>query len=97
MELGAALYIKRVPTKDNLADDPSRERYGLLRHMGVSMLCRMRVSRSVCALTLKAKSVEAVLDERFADAQSWYSLGVTAHKAWLEQRDRVTTVIDDPV
>jgi len=38
MELGAALYIKRVPTKDNLADDPSRERYGLLRHMGVSML-----------------------------------------------------------
>lgn len=57
----------------------------------------MGVSRSVCAFTFKAKSVEAVLDKRFADAQSWDSLGVTAHKAWLEQRDRATIVIDDPV
>lgn len=37
LELGTALYIKRVPTKDNLADDPSRERYGLLQRMGVSV------------------------------------------------------------
>ena len=43
LELGTALYIKRVPTKDNLSDDPSRERYGLLRKMGVSQaLSRIR-------------------------------------------------------
>jgi hypothetical protein len=35
LEMGVALYIKRVPTKENLSDDPSRERYGLLRRMGV--------------------------------------------------------------
>lgn len=35
LDLGAALYIKRVPTKENLADDPSRERYGLLQRMQV--------------------------------------------------------------
>ena len=33
LDLEAALYIKRVPTKENLADDPSRERYGLLQRM----------------------------------------------------------------
>ena len=25
-ELGLSLFVKRVPTKDNIADDPSRER-----------------------------------------------------------------------
>ena len=34
-DIDAALYIKRVPTKDNLADDPSRERYDLLERMEV--------------------------------------------------------------
>jgi hypothetical protein len=38
MELGIELYIVRVPTKDNLSDDPSRERYGLIEHLGVSAL-----------------------------------------------------------
>ena len=33
LDLDAALYIKRVPTKENLADDPSRERYALLERM----------------------------------------------------------------
>ena len=36
LDLEAALYIKRVPTKENLADDPSRERYGLLQRMQAS-------------------------------------------------------------
>lgn len=30
-ELGVSLYVKRVPTKDNIADDPSRERWELWR------------------------------------------------------------------
>ena len=34
-DIDAALYIKRVPTKDNLADDPSRERYDLLEKIEV--------------------------------------------------------------
>ena len=37
-DIDAALYIKRVPTKDNLADDPSRERYDLLERMEVRPL-----------------------------------------------------------
>ena len=36
IELGAAIFIKRVASKENLADDPSRERYALLREMGVT-------------------------------------------------------------
>lgn len=41
LELGIQLYIVRVPTKDNLSDDPSRERYGLLEQLGVRMLARV--------------------------------------------------------
>ena len=29
-EIGARIWVERVPTKDNIADDPSREDYGLL-------------------------------------------------------------------
>ena len=39
LEMGIDLYIKRVPTKDNVSDDPSRERYGLLNMLGASSLC----------------------------------------------------------
>ena len=38
LELEMALYISRVPTADNIADDPSRERYDLLRRMGAVRL-----------------------------------------------------------
>ena len=41
LELGIQLYIVRVPTKDNLSDDPSRERYGLLEQLGVRMFARV--------------------------------------------------------
>ena len=37
--------------------------------------------------------VESKLDQRFEDAQSWHSLGVTAHKAWLTHRDRELSII----
>ena len=36
LEMGIDLYIRRVPTKDNMSDDPSRERYGFLRIFGAS-------------------------------------------------------------
>ena len=35
MELGLQMFIERVPTKENISDDPSRERYSLLKYMGV--------------------------------------------------------------
>lgn len=35
MDLEVELYIQRVPTKENLADDLSRERYDLLHEIGV--------------------------------------------------------------
>lgn len=34
LELGTGLFVSRVPTKENLADDPSRERYSLLEMLG---------------------------------------------------------------
>ena len=34
LELNAALYVDRVPSKNNIADDPSREKYDLLHRMG---------------------------------------------------------------
>ena len=34
LQMGASLLIEWVPTKENLADYPSRERYGLLREIG---------------------------------------------------------------
>ena len=36
LELGLDMHIKRVPTKENISDDPSRERYSLLQRLGVS-------------------------------------------------------------
>jgi len=75
LELDAALFIKRVPTKENLADDPSRERYKLLSSMG-------------------AVAVPPVLDKRFSNAQSWESLGVTAHKAWLAHKEVASVVLE---
>ena len=32
-ELDVEIWVERVPTKENIADDPSRERYGLLELM----------------------------------------------------------------
>jgi hypothetical protein len=37
--------------------------------------------------------MESKLDRRFEDAQSWHSLGVTAHKAWLTHRARELDII----
>jgi len=34
LELQIGLYVSRVPTKENIADDPSRERYSLLKKLG---------------------------------------------------------------
>ena len=34
LELGTGIFVSRVPTKLNLADDPSREYYVLLERMG---------------------------------------------------------------
>ena len=33
IELGMGIFVSRVPTKDNIADEPSREKYGLLKSM----------------------------------------------------------------
>lgn len=32
------IWVNRVPTKDNIADDPSRERYGLLAMLGATFV-----------------------------------------------------------
>ena len=38
IELGISIYVDRVASKDNIADDPSRERYELLRALGAKWL-----------------------------------------------------------
>ena len=95
MELGIQLYIVRVPTKDNLSDDPSRERYGLLEQLGVRMFARVgdNVSGRMCSVFClpQAEFREPHLDPRFLDATSWDSLGVTTHRAWQTHKDRVNS------
>ena len=56
MELGVQLYIVRVPTKDSLSDDPSRERYGLVEQLGVRMFARVgdNVPCCMCSVVLFA-------------------------------------------
>jgi len=70
------MYVVRVPTKENLADDPSRERYGLLARMKVNhivMNCRCVPCECVWCQATRALPV---LDSRFFDAQLWESLAV---------------------
>ena len=62
-------FTDRVASKENLSDDPSRERYKLLRRMAK-------------VLGVEVEPVAPCLDSRFEDAQSWSSLGVTAHSQW---------------
>lgn len=94
MELGIELYVVRVPTKENLSDDPSRERYGLIEHLGVSALVPDRQpGLFACADDLlQAEFREACLDPRFHDAASWESLGVTTHRAWRTHASAVNSV-----
>ena len=79
LDLKAALYIKRVPTKENLADDPSRERYGLLQQMQAGKSFSALCWKCPHNFYMQARKVEAVIDERFLNAQAWYSLRCTAH------------------
>ena len=48
---------------------------------------------SACVLS-QAQFREALLDSRFHDAASWYSLGVTTHRAWLAHTAQAN---DEPV
>ena len=85
-DIDAALYIKRVPTKDNLADDPSRERYDLLERMEVRppffTFLTLHAAIAGKAFVAQAEKVEAIIDERFDNAQAWSSLNATAHRQW---------------
>ena len=97
LEIGCSMYIKRVPTKENISDDPSRERYGLLGKMGVG--CTAQPAERIHCLPPKAHYVDARLEERFHNAQSWDSLITTAHEAWkkhvAEAAGSAAIVIED--
>ena len=94
LELGANMYVVRVASKENLSDDPSRERYGppwfwvLLSFIHSRRILQRYglLARMAKALGVTVKAVAPVLEERFADAQSWESLAVTAHRAWMAQK-----------
>ena len=83
MEMG--LYVKRVPTKDNLADDPSRERYGLLHRINVSSSTHHTPAFSFQNTNLQATKVDPVMAAEFCNAQAWSSLCTTAHSQWLTE------------
>ena len=90
MELGCSLRIERVPTKDNLSDDPSRERYALLEKLQAGLPRReLRVTAQSLRMP-QARWVQPYLYERFKDAQSWSSLVVTAHSAWEIHKEAVS-------
>ena len=82
MELGCSLRIERAPTKDNLSDDPSRERYALLEKLQAGFQRRGLRMPAQSLRMQQARWVQPFLHERFKDAQSWNSLAVTAHSAW---------------
>ena len=73
-ELGTEIFVKRVPTKSNIADDPSRERSALaLRRVA----CFIFTFRRYCLLRrLKAARVEARLDKVFLESQTWEALSI---------------------
>ena len=74
-ELGLSLYVKRVPTKDNIADDPSRERQ--VTQMFICSCAISPVDRySLLEKIPNMNFVEAHLDEVFQRAQTWEALSV---------------------
>ena len=52
----------------------------------------------MCICFAQAEYVEAALEERFVDAQSWDSLVTTAHRAWKTHsaavRDAAVVIVD---
>jgi hypothetical protein len=85
------MYVLRVASKANIADDPSRERYSLLKRLQVCNVAGARLPRACLRVVgaCQAIEVEPVMDRRFLDAKSWISLSATAHRAW---RSEVITV-----
>ena len=83
LELEAAVYIQRVPTKVNIADDPSQEIYDLLhKKIGVCVDLHRHCFITHVVRLAEAKNAEAVLYKLFQEAQSWSSLSITARKVW---------------
>ena len=74
--LGMEVWVERVPTECNIADDPSRERYDLLHELGAvwaSLLAEVAGSSSHAGFCRKA---EAKLDDVFRRPQAWESLSL---------------------
>ena len=44
LEMGSDMFVTRVGSKENLSDDPSRERYTLLQRLGVCHYFVFRVA-----------------------------------------------------
>ena len=71
IELGIGIYVDRVSSKDNIADDPSRERYQLLKEIGAKPLCpkihrrfldaQSWESLSICCMLRTARQHERVV------------------------------------
>jgi len=75
LELDVNAWIERVPTDDNIADDPSRLVLSILKcqHVLPSHLSREEYS---LLHRMNAKQVEATLDEVFVDPRAWESVSI---------------------
>ena len=60
-ELNVEMWVERVPTKENLADEPSRERYALLEYMGARSIEPVLDDVFLEAQTWRALSVIGLL------------------------------------
>jgi hypothetical protein len=64
LELECGLFVSRVASKENIADDPSRERYSLVKGMGMKFVRPMLHKRFVDAQGWDALSLLCMISAR---------------------------------
>jgi len=66
LELGIGMFVSRVPTHENLSDNPSREEYQVLRDMGAvevnpHLSAHFRKAMSWEALSIRQRGLESCM------------------------------------
>ena len=79
-ELDTAIWVSRVPTKENIADNPSRFWFCLFILRASASLSFFDREEYALLGEWGAKRCDAVLDPCFVEAQTWTALSMCAHK-----------------
>ena len=70
------IFVVRVPTKENCADDPSREDYLLMERMGAVKVYTCTDVIHALGAAFGIAQVKPLLHSLYYDAQSWDSLAM---------------------